>query len=162
MGACPRAVGCGDRLSELQEQGGSRPRARTRLGLLAGVVDAAVASGARVVELRVMVTYRPDDWAASPDGGRAPKRGLFVAELSGFRAGTGLGVTADEAIRALAADLIAHLDADGYPVAAQCDADDHGESMIVRLAREGLLVDALRSASEEPVLSEDPLEPAPE
>ena len=94
--------------------------------------------------MRVRLRYRPDDWAPTsrPDG--APQLGLYIAELDGFPPCAGLGPTDEEAISALAADLIASI-----------DADDNGEGELLRLARRAELVDALLAAAEPAVLDSE-------
>jgi hypothetical protein len=110
------------------------------------------ASPDRTSSFEVDVFYVSDNWANAAEGGRATNRGLYRAELGDAKGCAGYGATVEEAVEHLASDLVAFVEADGYPYAVLLRNDDWFESNVVRAAARGTLVADLLAGAREPVL----------
>jgi hypothetical protein len=106
----------------------------------------------RPPRLQVRVSYIADQWPATEGAGRAPYRGIYRARLIGFGGCEGTGATVHAAIESLAAELVAHIDADDYLLYMPSDGAETVETVVASLARAGELVDALTAAADDPVL----------
>lgn len=99
-------------------------------------------------DFRVEVLYIADCWAALTCG-------FYRAMLQGLGGCEGFGGTVADAVDDLAAQLVAYVEADGYPHDAALTEDDLLETHVLRAALRGTLTSELAAAAGDSVLLTD-------